>query len=225
MKKTVLIAVAMFSTFMFANAQYRPDKMDVTTEVYYSPGGATDGAFELPTYGMNVRLFLSEKWAVKLNLGVATSTDTDFTYYTDANNAEQSRRERTGMFNMVVMPGVEYHFTRFERVSPYIGAGIGVEFGSQKNRTDNTENSDYTLSTRPTFGMSAMLTSGVDVYICKGLYAGAEIGVAYAYSNTGKGKNVTATGNTITENKGTVVNRSGSFGFYAIPSLRIGWVF
>lgn len=71
MKKTVLIAVAMFSTFMFANAQYRPDKMDVTTEVYYSPGGATDGAFELPTYGMNVRLFLSEKWAVKLNLGVA----------------------------------------------------------------------------------------------------------------------------------------------------------
>ena len=209
MKKTVLIAVAMFSTFMFANAQYRPDKMDVTTEVYYSPGGATDGAFELPTYGMNVRLFLSEKWAVKLNLGVATSTDTDFTYYTDANNAEQSRRERTGMFNMVVMPGVEYHFTRFERVSP----------------SDNTENSDYTLSTRPTFGMSAMLTSGVDVYICKGLYAGAEIGVAYAYSNTGKGKNVTATGNTITENKGTTVNRSGSFGFYAIPSLRIGWVF
>lgn len=225
MKKVVLIAAALFCTFMYADAQYRPGKFDFSTEMYYSPGGATNGQFSIPDYGAKVRMFINEKFAVSLNLGVSTASKNDITYYTDANNADQSRRTVTSDFNFSIMPGFEYHFTKFERVSPYVGAAIGFICGSTRTKSDNSENDNYNLSTRPTFGMGIMATSGVDVYICKGLFAGLELGLGYQHTSTGRSKDTSKVDSTITETKGTAVTRNNTFGFFATPSLRIGWLF
>lgn len=84
MKKIFLVAAMAAVVLTSVNAQnkYKPENMSFSTELNYSPGGATtDGQFSLPDYGAKVRLHLNEKMAVRLKLGLNTSTDKDVTYY------------------------------------------------------------------------------------------------------------------------------------------------
>ena len=66
----------------------------------------------------------------------------------------------------------------------------------------------------------------MDVYICKGLYAGLEMGLGYGLDKTGRGKTSTVdnTGAT-TESQGNSDSITSSFGFFATPSIRVGWFF
>ena len=80
MKKIFLVAAMAAVVLTCVNAQnkYKPENMSFSTELNYSPGGATtDGQFSLPDYGAKVRLHLNEKMAVRLKLGLNTSTDKD----------------------------------------------------------------------------------------------------------------------------------------------------
>ena len=69
MKKIFLVAsmAAVVLTSVNAQNKYKPENMSFSTELNYSPGGATtDGQFSLPDYGAKVRLHLNEKMAVRL---------------------------------------------------------------------------------------------------------------------------------------------------------------
>ena len=71
MKKIFLVAAMAAVVLTSVNAQnkYKPENMSFSTELNYSPGGATtDGQFSLPDYGAKVRLHLNEKMAVRLKL-------------------------------------------------------------------------------------------------------------------------------------------------------------
>jgi len=73
MKKIFLVAAMAAVVLTSVNAQnkYKPENMSFSTELNYSPGGATtDGQFSLPDYGAKVRLHLNEKMAVRLKLGL-----------------------------------------------------------------------------------------------------------------------------------------------------------
>ena len=99
MKKIFLEAAMAAVVLTCVNAQnkYKPENMSFSTELNYSPGGATtDGQFSLPDYGAKVRLHLNEKMAVRLKLGLNTSTDKDVTYYespTDQKEYERNSKE------------------------------------------------------------------------------------------------------------------------------------
>ena len=128
MKKIFLVAAMAAVVLTSVNAQnkYKPENMSFSTELNYSPGGATtDGQFSLPDYGAKVRLHLNEKMAVRLKLGLNTSTDKDVTYYespTDQKEYERNSKESITTFS--IMPGFEYHFTKYERISPYVGGEV-----------------------------------------------------------------------------------------------------
>lgn len=227
MKKILFAAAAaaLVLTNVQAQEKFKPDAMTVSTELSYSPGGATDGGFTLPEYGAKVRLHLNEKMAVRLSLGLNTTTDKTTTFYDDANQKEQESYDRTTRTTFSIMPGFEYHFTKYERISPYVGGEIGLLASASKSKTDNTENDNYTETSRPGLGFGVNVFTGVDVYLCKGLYLGFELGLGYNSLNTKRGSTTTVTGSTTNEDKGTTADLVSSFGFHATPSLRVGWCF
>lgn len=222
MKKILTLVAAIIFGATFANAQYKPEGLSFSTELNYTPGGASDGHFDLPEYGAKFRLFLNKNMAVRLNLGIGTSSTKTTTYQpTDDNKAY----EKTNSTTFSLMPGFEYHFDKFERVSPYVGAQIGFLAGSKVTKSDNNYNDDYTKSTQPGFGFAVGVLTGFDVYLCKGLYLGAELSLGYDHYNEGRGKVTTQIGNVNSEIKGDKSTNDNTFGFHAAPSLRIGWLF
>lgn len=235
MKKFLLIAAIAVLGAANANAQYKPEKMTVTAELNYAPAiGSTDSngnfsiseGFCLPEYGAKFRLFLNENMAIRLKLGFDTKSTNNISYYTDTDNKEQEEYEKSNVTTFSLMPGFEYHFSKFERVSPYVGAEIGFLAGSSKvSLGENSENDDYNKVRVPFSGFALNAVTGFDVYVCKGLYMGAELGLGYRYVSLGRSIIKTASGNQTTEDKGTSSSKENSFGFYANPSLRIGWCF
>lgn len=234
MKKFLLIAAVIILGAANVNAQYKPEKMTVTAELNYAPAiGSTDSngkfsineGFCLPEYGAKFRLFLNENMAIRLKLGFNTNSTNNISYQPDSNDKEQEYYDKNTKTTFSFMPGFEYHFSKFERVSPYVGAEIGFLIGSKKIHTENTENDNYTKTTTPFSGFAFNAVTGFDVYVCKGLYLGAELGLGYMYESDGRYIEKSANGNQITEDKGSDSFKESGFGFYANPSLRIGWCF
>lgn len=223
MKKFLFLLVSgmLFGTSV-ANAQYKPTEGSWSAELNYSLG---DGVFKLHEYGARGRYFLNDNLAVRFTLGVVTDRNIETTYLKDSDNKDYEKNDNTFTNSFAIMPGIEYHFNKFERVSPYVGAEIGFEAGNAGKRSDNTLNNDYSLSKRPVFGFKLNLVTGVDVYICKGFYMGAELGLGYGYTNTGRGVSEIKNGNDVTTTDGSTSTSTHSFGFKANPSLRIGWNF
>lgn len=235
MKKFLLMAAVVLMGAVSANAQYKPEAMTVTAELNYSPSISVTNqngdfslnrGFQLPEYGAKFRLFLNENMAVRLKLGFSTNSTNEITYYDDTNNKEQERYDKTNITEFSFMPGFEYHFSKYERVSPYVGAEIGFLTGSYMTKTgENTENDDYTKIRTPYMGFALNAVTGFDVYLCKGLYMGAELGLGYKYAASKRSHTTDVSSSQTTEIDGPSAMRENFFGFYATPSLRVGWCF
>lgn len=152
--------------------------------------------------------------------------------------------------------GYEYHFAKFGRADLYAGAQVGIEFDSWKQNgetnvrtstpdvktglaswaTSKSEtkgaadtNNDGKLDSFSTFAFGAGVFTGIDFYITKSLYVGAELGINFAttksknFDETTTSWNGTAmvTSTTKHENK---LNAT-TLKFEAVPALRLGWTF
>ena len=182
MKKFVFVLAAVLAGAVSAGAQdsYKPEAKDFSLELNYTPGvlGTNNSAsFSLPEYGVKGRLFLSDRFAVKLNLGFSTNSTNNKTYITNSDNSVTTTEDINGRTLFSIMPGIEYHFGDYKRISPYVGAAIGFNAGNRVEKDITGNVSSKTVS--PTFGFAVQAAAGVDVYICKGLYAGLEMGLGY----------------------------------------------
>lgn len=225
MKKSVLFAFALFLGFSTANAQYKPDANTWSMELNYSPGGADNGKFEVSEYGAKVRYHMDDNLVLRLRLGVGIDRDITTSYWNDSDDKEQKNYSTDFTNAFSLMPGIEYHFDRFERVSPYIGGELGFIAGNTGTKTDNSKNDDYDIAKAPAFGFDMRFVTGFDVYLCKGLYLGAELGLGYQYISNGRGTHEVSTGGTVNTSDGSTSASSHAFGFKVNPALRIGWNF
>ena len=230
MKKFIFIMAAVLAGAISASAQdsFKPEAGDFSLELNYTPGilsgNNSSAGFKLPEYGVKGRLFVGDRFAVKLNLNFSTNSTNDKTYITNPDNSVTTTEDISGRTSFSIMPGIEYHFGNYKRVSPYVGAAVGINVGNRVSRDITGNVSSKTVS--PTFGFAVQAAAGVDVYICKGLYAGLEMGLGYGLDKTGRGKtsSVDNTGAT-TESQGNSDSITSSFGFFATPSIRVGWFF
>lgn len=230
MKKFIFIMAAVLAGAISASAQdsFKPEAGDFSLELNYTPGilsgNNSSAGFKLPEYGVKGRLFVGDRFAVKLNLNFSTNSTNDKTYITNPDNSVTTTEDISGRTSFSIMPGIEYHFGNYKRVSPYVGAAVGINVGNRVSRDVTGNVSSKTVS--PTFGFAVQAAAGVDVYICKGLYAGLEMGLGYGLDKTGRGKtsSVDNTGAT-TESQGNSDSITSSFGFFATPSIRVGWFF
>jgi len=211
---------------------------------------------------LNARMFLNDKSAVRLGVGVGFDRDTD----EETNNYEGTSPKET--FSKVTNDaltlrfslGYEYHFANTGHLDFYGGLEGGYlgRFYSATEESTKTdlrsattsnvhyENTEYNkrnsegdkLNENGIFGS---VFTGIDYYIYKKLYIGAELGITF---NTGNKKNGSYTrvigdkiisDGSVIDDKATkhsletdypVKETKGTYTkVYIEPSIRIGWMF
>lgn len=225
MKKVFMVAAICLMFVGTTQAQYKPEGLALTTELQFTPVKVTDGQVFDNNMAFRGRLFINENMAIRLTLGYGSNTNKDVVYYTSNDNKEYYSTDKTKESKFTIIPGFEYHFGGAERLSPYIGAEVGIGMGSIKQTLDNSENDDKYILKGKGFGFEVAVVAGVDFYVYKGLYLGAEIGFGYGSFKYGNGtEEVTINGTTITTDIKDYTKKS-QIGFNCSPAIRLGWKF
>ena len=265
MKKVLLISILAFASVAVgvAQTQYKLEKGNISTELQFSllninVSGENNGHFTLP--GLRMRYAITDKWAFRTTLGFDfghnSAKGTYDNYYTGSYTSKSSYTDFS------VLPGIEYHFGKWERMSIYVGGELLLGIKTTKSaynynvsRTDyyyypiNEEldikgkNCEYDINTynfqnsygepngHIAFGGNAV--TGIDFYVYKGLYLGAELSFGYAYKTSLKGHlegtyKRTENGSTTSESIDKDITdkiSSGNLAFKCNPMIRLGWKF
>ena len=226
---------------------------------------------------LNARMFLNDNSAVRLGAGVGFDRDTDDHSYTSTegtNPVTGSTKVTNDALTLRFSLGYEYHFANTGRLDFYGGLEGGYlgrffsatkEFSTTQTQVETTstitsyhyENTEYNKRSSDgdklnENGIFGTIFTGIDYYIYKKLYIGAELGITF---NTGKKKNgnytevsgdresingavvdervkkyTSETGITInydgTTTQGPVSETKGTYTkVYIEPAIRIGWMF
>ena len=295
MKKILLISVLAFASMVVGVAQneYKLAKGNVSTELQFSLfnlnlgsgywggiGVENTGHFIMP--GLRMRYAITDRWAFRTTLGFDFGHNSDKTNPYEANpDISGSSIKKNSYTNFSVLPGIEYHFGKWERMSIYVGGellfginttkstyksnftsvnywgGTGLDGKIEKTIDLTAKNCDYYVyqgydfndvyrfevyTNNPNgnmaFGINAF--TGIDFYVYKGLYLGAELGLGYIYRTALKGTlKGTYKGEVTYYNSGktppiyeTEIDKecqdkisSGNFAFKCNPMIRLGWRF
>lgn len=233
MKKFFLAAalVAMSAT-AFAQDEFLPEKGSISTEVQFNPFSNNFETFKIDQ--LKVRYFIGDNQALRFGIGFSFGSDKNDNSTTDV---EAWKKVSNGSFSINL--GYEQHFVKRGRIDLYAGAGIGYErtFASSKKyykdnngfseaKTNNYyENAagEY-VRAENIFGVD--IFTGIDFYVYKGLYVGAELGLNLNFGSTPKiSDEVSGTG--IDKTKTEYDNKVKTFNFATVctPALRLGWTF
>ena len=223
---------------------------------------------------LNARMFLNDKSAVRLGVGVGFNRDDDEYSELDRISAKDSISKITNnALTLRFSLGYEYHFANTGRLDFYGGIEGGYlgrfysateDLSATRTKVETTSTITYYDYWKTEYnkrnsegdklnenGIFASVFTGIDYYIYKKLYIGAELGLTF---NTGKKKNGSSTeveghrqtiGTTVSESAskyssetgiytatdGTttqrpVIETKGTYTkVYIEPSIRIGWMF
>lgn len=228
MKKFILAVVAMVAmtnSQVMAQSDYTPAKGDFSTEVRFNPFSGDD-VFSLDA--LQFRYFLTDQDALLLQLGL--NVDTKKTV-PDTDNDQYFTKTKYGNFRIDL--GYERHFLQNGRIDLFAGARLGYEraFASYKN-VSKGNNGSKEITTEVSnddrnghkggnaFNMD--IFTGIDFYIYKGLYAGAEFGFNLrAFSPCASETKITDQDTEKEKNGGSDFH----FGTYIVPAFRLGWTF
>ncbi len=226
MKKMLLIGALVAGTAFGIQAQdsTAPQKGDFSAELQVNPFGNNFNTFKMPS--LQGRYFISDRDAVRVGIGFGVESRKD---NGSVDNSNVWKKYRQGNFSINL--GYERHFFNYKRVDLFAGVGIGYELWNAKMTTSfssndiiteeqyiNYNDDDYKSSNE----FAAKVYSGIDFYVYKGLYVGAEIGIKIGLQNFPEGS--------VKVGSGEKVKMSpSSTGFllktYAEPALRLGWMF
>ena len=231
MKKVILSALVVVFAFNIASAQeevvrvttvtttnyFKPNQGDVTADLGLFGNGIFSNQSPVNTFDgmLKGRLFLMDDLALRASLSASQSSKTD------TKNADVTEKESAGSFGLFA--GIEKHFDGTARLSPYVGADLGIVVSNKTKITDNKKDNNFDTSVKGpgTFYVGGKLLFGADYYIAQSLYVGAEAGLGLGCNFTGR-TTATVGGTTkTTEPEGSEFNLGT--GVYA--GFKIGFVF
>lgn len=237
MKKFILAAalVACMAPAAIAEDDYAPEKGNFGVELQFNPFSNDYSTFREAEYGLAGRYFITNKDAIRVQLAFGIHKDIDNTDYdTTGDETYVTLHNNTRHSNFNINLGYERHLVTKGRLDVYAGAQVGVGFDSygstneQWNPTEkvvekywqNTANGKIG-STNFNFG----IFTGVDFYVYKGLYVGAELGLDLKYRSMHR---------EVSKKNGEELNKDAhkqptdkavDFGTFVQPALRLGWTF
>lgn len=220
-----VMAVAALS----ANAQYTPAKGDFSTVIKFNPFSNSSTTFDnVDKYAIQGRYMVSDNDGIRLTLGLGSeSTNTEAKY----KDAKYDLTNSNTTFS--IKAGYERHFSANGRIDLYAGAQVGFSTSSTKEEslTGYMGTSDYVPVVAYEKGGDNTLSigafTGINFYVYKKLFVGAEIGFNYSHA-TMKDKDVYRVND---KNDGTIsetIDMPGSknsLGFKVEPALTLGWTF
>jgi len=223
--KKYLLGFAMLIATTAVNAQegsFKPAAGSFNLEVGFNP-------FTVSQLGQN-GFYLQDGqikagYAINDNIGVRLGLEFNL-LSNKQNNGESGNaliETKNSTSAITFVPGVTYSFAGTNKLTPYVGAEF--LFGTTSNTNTVTVGSTKTVTKNyspafNTFGFD--IFSGFNFYFAQNLYIGAEVGLGIK-STSYKKSSVETTGSPKVESKDS--NKDFSFGFYANPSIRLGWAF
>lgn len=198
MKKLLIAAIAVLG-FTTANAQWAPEAGDIQTSISFTPFKSNGRMFD--TVGLNATYFFDSKNAVRVGL--------DFSSWTRKDDDVKSSD-----FTFGFLAGYEYHFKTVDRLDLFAGGDGFFETYTSKERGHKVDGG-YT-----SFGFDAF--TGLNFYVYKNLYLGAELRLRYAHYNYNSYDVEVEDG--IWENVDPK-SSGNEFDIEALPSLKLGWKF
>ncbi len=231
MKKLLfaLAIAAVLPSALCAQSEFKPtgDSVRVAAELFLTPASFSvdyddiegtpsfsNTSISIPSYGAKVRVFKNQ-WAFRMQLGLNSTIAGSSMETSSAPGSSATESHSSESYtSFALVPGFEYHFKGSKRVSPYVGAEVGLLLNSNgRNSRTAGELTDSYSNTRTGFVFNAL--TGFDVYVCKGLYLGAELG--FGVKSMCVEKDVEET----YESRSVLTN----IGFVATPAIRVGWLF
>lgn len=227
MKKLMLIAVfAGAATVAFAQ---KPKSGNITTEigltsVIGTPATAANPA-GLAQGVLRGRYFMNEGMAIRGSFGLGMGSTTTIT---TGGAADQETVVKGTGFALGL--GLEKHLAGTSKLSPYIGAelGLGIASGSTEITNLGGVNGDKSTTTGGgTTNLRLNALVGADYWIVERVYIGAELGVGlFGTSSTADAETETVIGGA-TNKVTTPGNKGSNFGINpnALGLVRIGLMF
>ncbi len=218
--KKFFVAAAILGSALCANAEesFAPEAGTVSTEIQFTPFKSDGESFNMTA--LQARWFFTSKDALIVELGLSGSNDKEVA---NTEKSEAFIKDYKGRF--VLNLGYQRHFYNYKRIDLYAGGKIGYihDFAGHKNQT-NDDNWTWNNSGTGN-GFNIYLTTGIDFYVYKGLYLGAEINLGMTDVLTTNTTYKTCVGGTESETKTKIGGHSFSGGFDVNPRLRLGWSF
>ena len=219
MKKILMVAV-MAVAAVSANAQYTPAKGDFSTQVTFRPFGSAnsgdDSTIKLNEAGVVGRYMLSDKDAVRAKL--------NFGWNSTSNETPDGKSYKEGSSTLFgIALGYERHFSVNDRLDLYAGGEAAWKtYGTYKEEVAlDGSITEYSNTDGGYNEIGVAAFTGINFYVYKKLFVGAEIGLSFAHKSY-KDYEERGNGTTITKENNKSEN---SLGFYAEPSLSLGWTF
>lgn len=225
MKKMILLAAAAVLG-LSANAQKveKPSAGTFGLEIQMNPFDQNGHTFSLD--GLKARYFVTDNDAVRLKLGF------DVTKNKSKADWDEKAYNSNTTGNVTLEFGYERHFDLAPRLSAYAGAQIGLvrDFAKGKSYADKDNYIEYKNITaggndRAAFGFSIGAITGLDFYVYKSLYLGAELGLGVVSTKTSATTVTTHAGNAESKVEDKSATRSTNASIDIQPQLRLGWNF
>lgn len=233
------IVAASATTAVAQNNEYAPAAGDFSVEVQFNPFSNDFGTFKLDQ--LKGRYFFSDKDAIRFGIGFGL----DNAKVTPApdDNEDTWTKAKKGNFSLNL--GYERHFFNYKRVNLYAGAGLGFALQSVSasaqvedagktyeskicNAWDEDNTADLDNRSFTEFNIKAF--TGIDFYVYKGLFVGAELGIKFGFQNYPgvytKG-GIDDNGNWSDNKESDKFDKVSGFNLntYIEPALRLGWTF
>lgn len=236
MKKQILAlsVIVIGATSVEAQTQYRPAGGEKNLELMLAPLGGSP----ISMAGIKYRTFSSATKAMRLGVFLGFNNSSTITQDADDDADMLELKKKASTFTIAVQPGLEKHFTGTERLSPYFGGYLDLNYTS-KNEKEETQLSvggnpevGYTQTKSGSLGIGLNAVAGFDYYLAKSLYVGTELGFGLSTTmpRTKKtetlGLNDDGTGTSTESGESKVDNeRKFQVGPNVVGQLRLGWLF
>lgn len=217
--KRILLLAAIACLTLGANAQVtKPSAGTFGLEIQMNPFDQNGHTFSMD--GLKARYFFNEKNALRAKIGF------DVTKNKISDEGDEYTSKTNGSFKFDI--GYERHFDLAKRLDAYVGGELGVvrDFAKSKTFLDDDNWTKVKNADGAAVGFHVAAVTGLDFYVYKSLYIGAELSLGVESKVNKRSETTTCiAGNESTAKGPSTKNRITTAGIEVQPQLRLGWNF
>lgn len=206
-----------------AEESYAPEAKEVALELQFNPFSNNFSTFKMDQ--VKLRYYLTDKDALRFGIGFGVNTSKN----TPDPDFEANKWTKTTGSNFSIDLGYERNFFNYKRINLYAGAGLGFDYNRNVEKTSENISNNYfdqfvqTTKISSDWGFYAKALTGIDFFVYKGLFVGAEINL-----KIGVNKNIptyTKGGSSAIKYPKGPSTTDFVLGLNAEPAIRLGWKF
>lgn len=210
-----------------AEESYAPEANEFSLEVAFNPFSTDFSTFKLDQ--VKARVFFTDKDALRIGLGFGINSKKN----TPDPDTDSNAWVKESGSSLSIDLGYERNFYNYKRINLYAGAGLGFTWQKDVTTTQMlVSNNTYGKKSAYTgdWGFYAKAFTGIDFFVYKGLFVGAELNLKIGVRNdirpyTKGGFHESGTWSDNFESQKGPKASDFVLGLGAEPALRLGWNF